>query len=1772
MAARWGAGEDTLTIGGMELFTAGSPLQCRGLDEDETGSGLGDLTLSSMDTGGILGTFQSYIDHSIISIIEDHGSHAANKGHFDEENELSLLTALTEILDNADDENLSPFDTIPDTELLVSPKDRENSSLQKFLSLSRTPPEMDLVSMDEQRAANCCKIDVRSVGQNWDLFPESISSTPKRRNKHRSVRGFLPRRAVKEPTQPRSDGEEEEICSPEKKFEDSNNFVAFEKDLSIDSATKENELEQEEILNCTPCIINTENVTLNDLVKYMHPYCLPSITVCLEPEDYEMDASIQNNAVVLEIVDDEGGCIKLPVLVEQSERFMSELSGENILTLCSLEELVSELKCEPPPLSESSEEPCVPVQEINDDQHFLRATDGGLTSLEKSLEQDNGDELPVPSLVNEDGKPPMETLQQIKLLEIELQDESLENATADGSVNVKLNYENIVEKGDQSIAKAEQVPVKIDVHEPECSTPDTCKNQVGLKVKIKKVQGHKCSRSRVKRKKKTVNEDKPQDVVEKRTVQKVIQHVSMRSSNPSLQESDFLIKRLDQVQRDSQMELRSSKMARAKGRTRGKSENQSSVETKVRTKKGKKAEKQGPVENKLSKPTLENVDVDQHYESSMKVHVCDNKDESSVSEQIQEETAPSDKNTQPENMSTSSSEHPVSTHMELQLKDGPVVEETNLLKGDGEKECASQLKDAKPKPLSLREYRMRVQQRKPNVEERENENLSGSKWPSIPEPPTELAEIPCLMVPGRDAASLKPIKATLPEEKCSPINKIEKPLCSDTLPKIGCVPLSMSLPPVIVQETLKPIQSVDVLCSNVAMGIAPLNMATQQHVPPPFYAPAWPCVPSQPAGYPCLPPLPGVSHLSNGLSHTLHAMPLQPPPVMTWPTPPFPPPPIAMGPVHSFNPAVWCPGFPPPYWPNLPMPHGLHQIGIPPQGSAENMVIGAAPPGPFITTNINVPSGMKMPQHPYVAPLECTSQRNLLHNGQGNRASVQKADHAGSRLKDTNMLESLNLAKEIINQSKTPLKQSVDKMAKHGAQVISATRKYDPPPGKTAAQILTKIPPDPKGTNVHVPDLKSPNQVVFKIMEMLRKQGLQVKPAPTLGSAGSASATSAATQKATPSVTVEPTHCETATATCEVKEQGAALSALVKPPTSPVLEKPQPSAAIPTIKSEVLHQVAVNKPAAVRLPSTVDDKPPHAFVLATPAQEVGTAERSLQVALSAPDLHKGPNESFTGGKGIEASDLTSLLEQFEKSEAKDEQCTPSPGFKLAVGSSGSEKPAEKNTLDRLLAPELVNTAGLTPPATPPHQLWKPITAVSLIGKCKPLHANVQERTYASPVKTTKLIEAKPLPQSKLRSRNFMPASNTGIPPVHVASGDHDYCILSIKRPEQCPVTESKAESSPPAPSSHCEEGSRWNVKHHQNIMIKPIVSLNKRPQDQVCKKLPTSIDALNVTNQSTPCSSVKSKPPCKNIRKDLRDQLDHRTNDITEKNVVERPPNSVLMSPDSSPCRSEVGETRTGVKRENTSVPRRSLRCYRKYKGSPSPQRSSWRGRKSSCSRSCSSGTGSESTSSSPRSRSRSPPSKRRRTYRSRSGHSSRSSSQSSCGSSSMSRSSSCSSRSCSPSSSQSRSRSRSPCHRRYRSRRFESQENDQQQKIYHKERAIEERRVVYIGKINSRMTKSELKRRFSVFGDIEECNIHLREEGDNYGFVTYRYTGEAFSAIENGHKLRLPDELPFDLCFGGRRQFCKSNYADLGKYSLYLLFSLVKAIETFLNYSIEGC
>lgn len=116
----------------------------------------------------------------------------------------------------------------------------------------------------------------------------------------------------------------------------------------------------------------------------------------------------------------------------------------------------------------------------------------------------------------------------------------------------------------------------------------------------------------------------------------------------------------------------------------------------------------------------------------------------------------------------------------------------------------------------------------------------------------------------------------------------------------------------------------------------------------------------------------------------------------------------------------------------------------------------------------------------------------------------------------------------------------------------------------------------------------------------------------------------------------------------------------------------------------------------------------------------------------------------------------------------------------------------------------------------------------------------------------------------------------------------------------------------------------------------------------------------------------------------------------------------------------------------------------------------------------------------------------------------------------------------------------RGPCHRRRRSRSpsYELYRDDD------KNQQIEERRIIYVGNIPAEYTRVDLEKRFERFGEIEDISVHFREHGDNYGFVTFAYTCDAYAAKENGNK--IPGLPKFDLCFGGRRQFCKSDYADL--------------------------
>lgn len=92
--------------------------------------------------------------------------------------------------------------------------------------------------------------------------------------------------------------------------------------------------------------------------------------------------------------------------------------------------------------------------------------------------------------------------------------------------------------------------------------------------------------------------------------------------------------------------------------------------------------------------------------------------------------------------------------------------------------------------------------------------------------------------------------------------------------------------------------------------------------------------------------------------------------------------------------------------------------------------------------------------------------------------------------------------------------------------------------------------------------------------------------------------------------------------------------------------------------------------------------------------------------------------------------------------------------------------------------------------------------------------------------------------------------------------------------------------------------------------------------------------------------------------------------------------------------------------------------------------------------------------------------------------------------------------------------------------------------------RQVEERRVIYVGRIPEETTKAELRKRFEMFGPIVDISLHFREHADNYGFVTFAYQIDAYNAVERGNN--DPNLPRYELCFGGRRKFCRERYADL--------------------------
>lgn len=187
-------------------------------------------------------------------------------------------------------------------------------------------------------------------------------------------------------------------------------------------------------------------------------------------------------------------------------------------------------------------------------------------------------------------------------------------------------------------------------------------------------------------------------------------------------------------------------------------------------------------------------------------------------------------------------------------------------------------------------------------------------------------------------------------------------------------------------------------------------------------------------------------------------------------------------------------------------------------------------------------------------------------------------------------------------------------------------------------------------------------------------------------------------------------------------------------------------------------------------------------------------------------------------------------------------------------------------------------SALTPPATPPHQMWKPLAPVALLGKGK-----VTEVFKSSPSKVIQ-IEPRPLPSFRCRNRPTPVATHAVTP--EVACMDHDYCLYN---------------------KSTGETGKRWNVKQQSVISIKPI-----KPTMATVQTPPAApVSSATLSTNATKAESVL-----------MTAAKDHRTNGMGS--------SSVLESPDASPTRQETFT-------EENSKKGPFGRSYRQHSASRSP-------------------------------------------------------------------------------------------------------------------------------------------------------------------------------------------------------------------------------------------
>nr|XP_057902147.1 peroxisome proliferator-activated receptor gamma coactivator-related protein 1-like [Doryrhamphus excisus] len=487
-------------------------------------------------------------------------------------------------------------------------------------------------------------------------------------------------------------------------------------------------------------------------------------------------------------------------------------------------------------------------------------------------------------------------------------------------------------------------------------------------------------------------------------------------------------------------------------------------------------------------------------------------------------------------------------------------------------------------------------------------------------------------------------------------------------------------------------------------------------------------------------------------------------------------------------------------------------------------------------------------------------------------------------------------------------------------------------------------------------------------------------------------------------------------------------------------EKTKPCPVMLQTQSRKPHDVVVVVPEMAPL-----SNPDALTCEATPSCCSQPVKEELEVRRTLRSLQLEMTEKTTPAvSGIEASDLTSLLEQFEEKQAKEGEPHPE---REHTGNTGNAVHKECEPVN-VSYPRLPKTATTLPdPQLEDVVIPEPLGTEIILSTQEALTG----RRKTPPSKTIQIIEPRPLLARRTNNSDLAASPHT----CSSVAADHDYCM--------------------PADLLHTQASSTLLRNIHQ---VEETTSSVEYKQASAIYQ-PSSSTCTDLLDGGAPSCTPLTPPPSPPSRGREKRRY-RRRSPLSDSS---RSSSSSSSSASCSPKRQRVGRKRSGS-RSWSSSPSRSV------SRSPPPRHRL--------------------------------PSTRLRYSRSRS-----------------------------PSWSRSRSRSPSPFSRTCRnhrsnvyreSRKLKREKEERIQKL----KAMDERRVVYVGRIRRSMTHDELRERFSQFGEVECVSLHFRDKGDHYGFVTFYNMEDAFAAIDNGGKLRRPDELPFDICFGGRRQFCNSNYADL--------------------------